>query len=338
MNAGKTFLATTGNSLARAAINGTGSWAVEFLLTGQDVRCLAVDPLDTSIVYAGTQGNGVLRSDDLGQSWQQAGLPGIIVKSLAVSKSEPGAVYAGTKSPPAIFVSRDKGANWSELESFRNTKRWYWVSPAEPPFSAYVQAIALSPVNPNVIVAGIEAGAVVRSEDGGQTWTGHRKGAIRDCHSMQFHSSNGEWIYEAGGGGAAVSQDAGQTWQQPRKGLDRRYGWACAADPSRPEVWYASISKSFSFPRFEPAAHIDGQANAYIFRSSGGAPWEKLAGGLPQPLDYMAYALLTDPAAPGHLYAGLSNGDIWFSADYGDAWEKLPLNLGGIHRTLVMLN
>jgi hypothetical protein len=212
------------------------------------------------------------------------------------------------------------------------------MSPAEPPFSAYVQAIALSPVDPGVIVAGIEAGAVVRSEDGGQTWSSHRKGAVRDCHSLQFHSSNGSWVYEAGGGGAAVSHDAGHTWQQPRQGLDRRYGWACAADPSRPEVWYASLSKSFSFPRLEPAAHIDGQANAYIFRSSGGAPWEKLGGGLPQPLDYMAYALLTDPDAPGHLYAGLSNGDIWFSADYGDSWEKLPLNMKGIHRTLIMLN
>ena len=201
-----------------------------------------------------------------------------------------------------------------------------------------MQAIALSPVDPDVIVAGIEAGAVLRSADGGKTWTGHRKGAIRDCHTMLFHSDNGDWIYEAGGGGTAVSRDAGQTWQQPRAGLDRRYGWACAADPARPEVWYASLSKSFSFPSFVPSAHIDGKANAYIFRSSGGAPWEKLGGGLPQPLDYMAYALLTDPGAPGHLYAGLSSGDIWFSADYGDTWDKLPLKMGGIHRTLIMLN
>jgi hypothetical protein len=337
MNAKRTFLATTGNGLARAESDSSSDWMVEHLLQNQDVRCLTADPLDNGTVYAGTQGNGILRSDDQGRSWQQAGLPGIIVKSLAVSKSEPGTIYAGTKSPICIYVSRDKGASWTELEGFRSARRWYWVSPAEPPFSAYVQAIALSPVDPDLIVAGIEAGAVVRSVDGGKTWTGHRKGAIRDCHSMDFHAGNGDWIYEAGGGGAAISRDAGDTWQQPRAGLDRRYGWACAADPARPEVWYASLSKSFSFPSFVPAAHIDGQANAYIFRSSAGAPWEKLSGGLPQPLDYMAYALLTDPDAPGHLYAGLSNGDIWFSSDYGDAWQKLPFNMGGIHRTLLMV-
>jgi hypothetical protein len=51
----------------------------------------------------------------------------------------------------------------------------------------------------------------------------------------------------------------------------------------------------------------------------------------------MPYALLTDPEAPGHLYAGLSDGDIWHTADYGDSWQQLPLNLGGIHRFMIML-
>ena len=86
-----------------------------------------------------------------------------------------------------------------------------------------------------------------------------------------------------------------------------------------------------------PAAHVDGHADAYIFRSVGGAAWQKLGGGLPQSLNYMAYALVTDPDAPGHLYAGLSNGDVWHSSNHGDMWKQLPFNLKGIHRTLIML-
>lgn len=339
------FIATTGKGLARAAREANGDWSVEFLIEDQDVRCLAADPLDPNVIYAGTQGNGVLRSNDRGRTWKPAGLPGQIVKALAVSRTErglskaegPGTVYAGTK-PATMFVSRDGGETWTELESFRRIRgRRFWFSPAEKPNTAYVQAIALSPTDPNVIVAGVEFGAVVRSTDGGKTWTGHRQGAVRDCHSLTFHATNGNWAYEGGGGGVAVSRDGGDTWRQPKEGLDRRYGWACAADPAQPEVWYISASPLFSLPKFVPVAHIDGQANAYIFRSSGGAPWQKLGGGLPQPLDYMAYALLTDPAAPGHVYAGLSNGDVWHSADYGDTWQKLPFNLGGIQRTLIML-
>ncbi|MBI3361783.1 MAG: hypothetical protein HY023_11810 [Chloroflexi bacterium] len=51
----------------------------------------------------------------------------------------------------------------------------------------------------------------------------------------------------------------------------------------------------------------------------------------------MAYALITDPNAPGHLYVGLSNGDVWYTSDYGDSWRQLPFNLRGIHRSMIML-
>ncbi len=337
MNA-KTFIATTGHGVAHAT-RSNDEWAVELLLADQDVRCLAADPLNPNVVYAGTQGGGVLRSSDGGKTWGSVGLAGRVVKSLVVSKVEPGVVYAGTK-PPALFVSRDGGVNWNEIEPFRRSRSWWWRSPAESDLGAYIQGLALSPTDPKVIVAGIEAGAVVRTEDGGQTWQGHRPGALRDCHSITFHALNGDWAYEAGGTGvgAAFSRDGGKTWRQPGEGLDRHYGWACAADPGHPEVWYVSASPMFARSQFfVPAAHVDGEANAYIFRSAGGAAWQKLGGGLPQPLNYMAYALLTDPAAPGHLYAGLSNGDVWHSTDHGDLWMHLSLNLGGIHRTLVML-
>ena len=333
----KVFISTTGHGIARAALGDDGDWSVAELLPDRDVRCLAVDKQNLGVVYAGTQGQGVLRSDDAGQTWRNSGLEGLVVKSLAVSPVEPGTIYAGTR-PAYLYVTRDGGDHWAEVESFRHIRgRRLWFSPAESPFKAYVQGIGLSPVDPLTIVAGIEFGAVVQSTDGGRSWSGHRKGAVRDCHSLTFHASNGDWVYEAGGGGAAVSRDGGLTWRQPKEGLDRNYGWACAADPARPEVWYASVSPMGSFPKMIPAAHIDGEANAYIFRSTGGAPWEKLGGGLPDPLDYMAYGLLTDPAAPGHLYAGLSNGDVWFSADYGDTWQQLSFSLPAIARTLVMM-
>ncbi len=129
----------------------------------------------------------------------------------------------------------------------------------------------------------------------------------------------------------AVSRDAGANWKQPRDGLDRHYGWAVAADPVHPEVWYASLAPS----PFK--AHSENNAQASIVRSIGGAPWQALTGGLPQPLNHMPYALLTDPAAPGHVYAGLSNGEVWHATDHGDTWQQLPLNLGSIHRTLLLL-
>jgi photosystem II stability/assembly factor-like uncharacterized protein len=335
----KVFIATTGEGIARAA-RVDGNWLVDHLLADQDVRCLAADPLNPEVVYAGTQGNGVLRSEDRGQTWQPAGLKGEKVKSLAISPHRPGLIYAGV-SPAAVHVTHNGGQSWSELTGFQRVRSWWWFSPAEQPMKPYVQAITLSPTEPDVVLAGIELGAVVRSEDGGQTWSGHRQGALRDCHTMTFHASNGDWAYEAGGsgGGASFSRNGGRSWEQHKAGLDCRYGWACAADPERPEVWYVSAGPQPSLLSFKfiPQAHIDGQAGAHIYRSAGGAAWEKLGGGLPQPLDYMAYGLLTDPDAPGHLYAGLSNGQVWHSADYGDNWALMPFNLGSVRREMVLI-
>jgi hypothetical protein len=329
----KCFLAATSNGVVRAVATPEGHWSVERLLTGQDVRCLAADPHTPAIIYAGTQGNGVLRSADGGNTWEPVGLQGQVVKSLAVSPAWPGTLYAGTR-PPGLFVSYDGGASWQELVSFRRMRAFWWFSPAEGwPFTPYVQGIAVSPTDPNVILAGIELGAVMRSTDGGQTWKGHRRGALRDCHSLIAHATNGDWMYEGGGtgAGAAVSRDGGHTWRQSKAGLDRHYGWAVAADPAQPDIWYVALSPG------PGKAHSNGQAEAYIFRSDANSTWKKLGGGLPQPLNHIPYALLTDPSAPGRLYAGLSNGDVWFSADYGDTWTQRPFNLKQMRSMLIML-
>lgn len=329
----RVFISATGNGLTRAVQSAAGTFQVETLLAGVDVCCLAVDPLDGQRVYAGGNTAGVLRSDDQGKTWQSMGQMGYPVKAIAASPTQRNVVYAGVR-PAMLFVSTDAGLTWRELHAFRRIPwRRLWFSPAEKPFSAYIQGIAPSPTDPQRIVAGVELGATVVSSDGGQSWTGHRPGSLRDCHSLAFHASNGAWVYEGGGshGGAAFSQDGGLTWINAGPGLDRHYGWAVAADSGDPSIWYVSVSPG------PGKAHGSQNAEAAIFRRDG-AGWRKLSGGLPQPLAHMPYALLTDPGKAGVLYAGLSNGDLWCSLDYGEQWEQLPVSLGGIHRALVMLD
>ena len=335
----RTFIAVTKHGVQRAKQTEEG-WQVEPLFSEDIVYTIAHAQSSSKTIYIGTKKTGVLCSDDGGTTWSPMGLAGSAVKSLAVSPQNPLVVYAGVR-PAGVYASEDGGQTWRELEGFHRIRgRRFWRSPAEPPdFRAYVQGLAVSPEDPNHIVAGIELGALVQSKDGGKNWSNHKRGALRDCHSLTFHTNNASWVYEGGGGGAAVSNDNGETWRQPKTGLDRRYGWACAADPERPEIWYLTASPFWPTPfrgQMVPAAHIDGQANAAIYRSSGGAVWEQLNGGLPQPMNYMPYALLTDPNAPGHLYAGFSNGEVWQTSDYGENWQQLPFNMGSIYRLIFM--
>ncbi len=308
------------------------------LLQGIKVNCFAAELHRPNVIYAGTQGEGVLRSDDWGKSWYPVGMEGQVIKSLAVSTSERDVLYAGTR-PPAVYVSRDGGENWTDIKSFRQMRRPFWRTPTDS--EPYVLGLAVSPTNPQVIIAGVEVGAVLRSADGGQTWQGHLKGTSRDCHSLAFHATDGSWVYQGGGvWPAAVSRDGGCTWRQPRKGIGWKiYGWAVAADPADPSIWYVSAAPPSSLPFFFilPTAHWDGHAHAAIFRSTPDGRWQRLTGGLPQPLDYMAYSLITDPKSPGHLYIGLSNGDVWHTADYGANFQRLPFNLSRINRAMIML-
>ena len=324
----KRLLALSHNGVARAECDPDGQWSMEQVLSGQDVRCLEVSPLNRQVIYAGTQGQGVFRSEDGGRSWQAAGLQGVIVKSLAVSRHQPGLIYAGTKSPPLIYRTHDGGAQWEELTSFRRVRgRWMWVSPAEPPYTAYVLALAISPSDPSVVLAGVELGAVVRSADAGQTWSNHRQGAGHDCHQLLFHPHASQWAYQAHGGGPAVSRDAGKTWTQPRAGLDRRYCINVAADPERPEIWYAVVAPMLK-------AHTT-NSQAVVVRSTGGAAWKKLGGGLPSSFDRLPL-LASDPVAPGQLYLASGHGEVWHSANYGDTWQQLPLDLGNVWFRLIV--
>lgn len=326
-----TFLAISNRGIARAEPNGKSGWHVEQVLSNRRPRCLAADPADARHVYAGTQGSGVWHSTDRGETWQPVGLDGHTVKAIAVSPHDPATIVAGTK-PALLFVTRDAGQTWSELEGFRHIRgRRFWRSPAEKPFTAYVQGLAISPSDPDRILAGIEFGAVVRSEDGGHTWSNHISGTLRDCHTLRFHASDGNWAYEAGGtgGGAAVSRDGGRTWRKAKSGLAKHYGVACAADPERPELWYVSVAPG-------PGKAYGAVAEAYLYRASEGGKWEPI-GWETHPMSSMPTALATDPAAPGHLYAGLTNGQIWHSPDYGDSWAQLPFQMDGIWYSLILL-
>ncbi len=324
------FLAIDDRRVVRAACGADGNWQVDCVLEGPAPVTLVADPAHRDIIYAGTQGNGVYRSTDRGRSWTPLGLAGQIVKAIAISPHDPHVIYAGVK-PAALYKSTDGGQSWFELEGFRRIPfRWWWFSPAESPFRAYVNALAVSPTEPEIVLAGIELGAVVLSRDGGRTWSAHVRGAIRDCHDLKFHTGNGRWVYEAGGtgSGAAVSADGGRTWRQPKAGLAKKYGVVCAADPEKPEVWYVALAPG-------PGKAYGQNVAAYLYRASGGADWEPI-GWQPHPMSAMPRALVTCPGAAGHLYVGTTFGDVWHTADYGDSWQRLPFNLGGGLSLLVL--
>jgi len=312
--------AATGDAIARLEEAGD-AWSVQLSLEGKEAQCLAVDPADHDTVYAGLRQGGVHRTADGGRSWVDCALPEAGVFSLAVS-APARAVYAGTE-PSRLFRSDDGGATWRELEALLELpSRPTWSFPPRP-WTSHVRWIAPSPHDADLLLVGIELGGLMRSDDAGESWQDHRPGAQPDVHSIAWHPNQPGFAYEAGGGGAAFSVDAGDSWQPADDGRDRNYTWAVAVDPEDPECWYVSASTG------PFAAHGGVDPQAFIYRRRNGDPWERLGGGLPDPLHAMPYALV---ATGDRLFAGLADGQLWQSADQGDSWTecKLDQELGSV--------
>ena len=300
--------ASTGDGIARLDESGTG-WKVAVSLRGSGAQCLAVDPSDADVVYAGLREAGLRRTSDGGRTWVDCGLPASGVFSVAVSAVD-GAVYAGTE-PSALFRSDDGGESWRELTALLELpSRPTWSFPPRP-WTSHVRWIAPSPHDGDVLLVGIELGGLMRSVDGGGSWQDHRPGAQRDVHSLAWHPTAEGRAYEAGGGGAAWSDDGGETWQAADRGRDRHYTWALAADPVDPDIWFVSASTG----PFAAHGGSDPQARIYAWREP---EWQALAGGLPEPLPAMPYALL---ASDVRVFAGLADGQLWESSDRGESWQ-----------------
>jgi len=303
----------TGDAIARLEET-DGTWTAAVSLEGSGAQCLAVDPDTPDTLYAGLREEGVRRSDDGGRTWVDCRLPEPGVFSLAVSAVD-GAVYAGTE-PSRLFVSRDRGEAWEALDALLELpSRPTWSFPPRP-WTSHVRWIAPSPHDASLLLVGIELGGLMRSTDGGTRWEDHPPGAQRDVHCLGWHPGVPGHAYEAGGGGSARSVDAGETWRPADDGRDRHYTWALAVDPDDPELWYVSASTG------PFAAHGRGEPRALVYRRRGHEPWVALAGGLPDPLPAMPYALL---AVDGRLFAGLSDGQLWESRDCGDSWRACDI-------------
>jgi photosystem II stability/assembly factor-like uncharacterized protein len=304
--------ASTGDGIARLNQSGEG-WEVTLSLSGSGAQCLAVDARDADVVYAGLREGGVQRTGDGGRTWVDCALPRSGVFSVAVSAAE-GAVYAGTE-PSALFRSDDGGETWRELTALLELpSRPTWSFPPRP-WTSHVRWIAPNPHDADLLLVGIELGGLMRSTDGGASWQDHRPGAQRDVHSLAWHPQVVGRAYEAGGGGAAWSDDGGETWRSADAGRDRNYTWAVAVEPSDPNAWYVSASTG------PFAAHGGRDPQAYIYAWRGGE-WRALAGGLPEPLPAMPYALV---ASDAQLYAGLADGQLWESTDRGETWNACTL-------------
>lgn len=333
---------------ALAVIHQRGDeWTVDVHLEGHSPQCVAVDPRHHEQLYCGTFDQGLWKSTDAGASWQHIddGITQGQVMAVAVSAVDQeggyGVVYAGTE-PSALFRSEDGGRSWQELASLRQLPSApTWSFPPRP-WTSHVRWITPDPLVAGRIYAAIEAGALVRSRDRGQTWEDRRPDGPFDTHTLVMPRLAPNRLYSAAGdgfmrpgNGFVQSDDGGDTWYRPDAGLNHHYLWSVAADPADPETLVISAAPG------PQQAHNPASAESALYRRVGSNPWQQVSEGLPSTRGMLASVLATNEAEPGVFFAANNHG-LFRSTDAGVSWENLSIpwptgmQLGRAHALLVM--
>ncbi len=257
-------------------------------LFGPGFGVVAVDPANPSVIYAG--GSQLARSTDGGRSWKITRSGSLQVTSLAVLPGSPSTVLAA--SGYQLFRSTNGGRTW--------TARFG---------SGVVTAVVADPDSPRTAYYTDDLG-LHESTDAGKSWSA--SGPPADGHLVPHSllaATHGALYLDAGGRAiyrSVRSVDGARSWQRTgsppaEASLDRAF----LVDPASPETLYL--------------AGLGG-----IYRSEDqGATWTMLAGGLPR-LPFgtalAVYSLAADPARPGFLYAGTYQRGVARSTDGGQSW------------------
>ncbi len=196
---------------------------------------IAIDPTNPQLVYAGSWGAGVFKSQDGGQNWQASnhGLGNLYINSLALDPARPAILYAGTYKNQ-VYKSIDHGNSWT----------WSGTGMQD---QAIVYAIAIDPLSPNTVYAATRGisnngnppwnGVVYRSNNAGQTWISVLQDVggvdVQDwVYSLAvspFHDNN---VYAATHEhGPYHSSTYGDTWYSIHDGINDDSGRAIAISP-----------------------------------------------------------------------------------------------------------
>ena len=304
-----------------------GGWDAEVRLQGMAPRCLAADPTHPERVWCGTDGAGLWRSGDGGVEWHQTAgeMSTGSVSAVAVAPNED-LVYAGT-DPSRLWRTENAGERWEGLTKLNQLPSApTWSFPPRPETS-HVRWITLEPATPERLYVCIEAGALVRSTDGGRTWTDRVPGGPWDTHTLAVHPQAPGRLYSAAGDGMGMpghgyneSRDGGDTWGQPDAGIEHHYLYGLAVDSGDPETVVVSAADTAM------QAHSPHAAHSTVYRRRGSGPWIEVHDGLPAPKGTLRTLFAADPDHRGTFYAANNRG-VFRSQDGGETWQTVGAGL-----------
>jgi len=304
---------------------------------------IAVDPMDSSIIYVAT-GHGIYESIDYGESWIK--IYGGWTNSIAIDSYAPENLFCASESL-GIVKSTDRGLNWKSagpssemmnIESFAIDPRnfndiyvsdgWTLFKSADTakswsellPYYMQIKAIAMDPLDSKTIYLGGDG--VLKSIDGGKKWSKLFLGySSVDIMDMAIFSADSSTIYACGDAANEsrifVSGDKGITWGMsyslgaPGGGSVIACGiLSIVIDPTNKNKIYAIYTQNVGnlvYPKY---------IGGILSTKDSGAHWVK------KEFNDSAKGIAINPIHPSIIYCGIGK-KIFKSIDEGANWKEI---------------
>ncbi len=294
-----------------------------------EVRAIAIHPDNPQIIYVGTQ-HGPYRSQDGGDHWERLDFPDkdLVVWSILFHPKNPQILYLGT-APTAIYRSDNGGDSWKRLPI---------IEPAgmvRMGFPCRIIRLVADPSKPDEIYAGIEVGGVIRSLDGGETWSDcttellkfteqeHLKSQLAsdteiegmmDSHALSVSPARPGTVFLATRMGLFCSPDRGETWQEMEiwQHSPLAYARDIQVAPHDPTTLYAALSDAAM-----------GKAGSLYRSQDLGQTWRRFDHGVTARSTMMTVA--PSRQNPQVVYCATRKGQVFGTQDGGASWAECSL-------------
>jgi photosystem II stability/assembly factor-like uncharacterized protein len=299
-------------------------------------RAFAVHPNDSRVIYVATQ-DGPYRTTDAGEHWERAGFPDRNVHLYAITydPTRPNVMYAGA-APVALYRSEDGGDTWKRMPNAKAPVN------CDMNFPPRVIRIAVDPSRPDDVYLALEVDGVIRSADGGETFTDvsgpliqlarapHLKSRIGSSVEVEGMLDSHAIVVSAVAPGAPIlavrmglfrADNRGESWHDMQVGRHSpvTYTRDVCVSPHNPRTLYACFSSA--------ARSNDGT----LYRSDDlGEGWRRVDHGIEAKGTMMAVTV--SQADAKRVYCVSRCGQVFGTEDEGASWREYPLPAGVLQR------